>query len=310
MEFVIGGAAAIGAGIFTNPLEVVKTRFQLQGELQARGLYAVHYKNFFHAFYAVAKADGILALQKGLVPALWYQLFLNGVRLGTYQFAEKRNWTVNKDGSTSAIKCVGVGAIAGCAGAFSGSPFYLVKTHLQSQAATDVAVGHQHGHTSMTKGLISIYIEHGVVGLYRGVIGAMPRAAIGSATQLVTFETTKEYLASKYKLFEDKPLLNTFVASMLGGIVIAITMTPFDVVMTRLYNQGVDAEGKGLLYRGVIDCFVKMWKKEGLHGFYKGFVPSYARLGPHTVLCFVFWDALKKLEADYLKKKEEKQLVA
>lgn len=44
MEFLIGGIAACGAGFFTNPLEVVKTRMQLQGELQARGQHAIHYR--------------------------------------------------------------------------------------------------------------------------------------------------------------------------------------------------------------------------------------------------------------------------
>ncbi|KAJ9596260.1 hypothetical protein L9F63_027115, partial [Diploptera punctata] len=102
MEFVLGGVAAIGAGFFTNPLDVIKTRLQLQ-------------------------ADGVLALQKGLVPALWYQLFLNGVRLGTYDFAEKRGWTSNKKGEVSIPKCMIVGALAGVAGAFSGSPFYLTR---------------------------------------------------------------------------------------------------------------------------------------------------------------------------------------
>ena len=71
MEFLLGGVSACGAGFFTNPLEVVKTRMQLQGELRARGQYAVHYRNVFHAFYNIAKVDGITALQKGLVPALW-----------------------------------------------------------------------------------------------------------------------------------------------------------------------------------------------------------------------------------------------
>jgi solute carrier family 25 protein 34/35 len=127
MEFVLGGVAAVGAGFFTNPLDVIKTRLQLQGELQARGLYAVHYKGFFHAFYAVAKADGLLALQKGLVPALWYQLCLNGVRLGTYDFAEKRGWSTNSSGQTSTPKCIVVGALAGCTGTLTGSPFYLVR---------------------------------------------------------------------------------------------------------------------------------------------------------------------------------------
>lgn len=87
MEFVIGGAAAMGACLFTNPLEVLKTRLQLQGELKEKGTHAVHYKNVFHAGYVVAKNDGILALQKGLGPALVVQLLLNGARLGNIFFS-------------------------------------------------------------------------------------------------------------------------------------------------------------------------------------------------------------------------------
>lgn len=82
MDFMIGGLAAVGAGFFTNPLEVVKTRMQLQGELHAKGQHTVHYKNIIHASYTIAKHDGMLALQAGLVPGLWFQLILNGTRLG------------------------------------------------------------------------------------------------------------------------------------------------------------------------------------------------------------------------------------
>ncbi|XP_069700644.1 solute carrier family 25 member 35-like [Periplaneta americana] len=292
MEFVLGGIAAIGAGCFTNPLDVIKTRLQLQGELQARGKYTIHYRGFFHAFYAVAKADGILALQKGLVPALWYQLFLNGVRLGTYDFAEKRGWTKNKTGEISTPKCIIVGAFAGCAGAYSGSPFYLVKTHLQSQASESVAVGFQHAHTGSFSALKKIYQEGGIAGLWRGSCSALPRAGIGSASQLLSFSTCKEYLET-YEVFADRPLLNTFVSAMVGGVVVTLCMTPFDVVMTRLYNQGTDPQGRGLLYKGVVDCFSKMLRTEGIHGLFKGFLPNYTRLGPHTVLCFVFWDSLR-----------------
>lgn len=88
MEFAIGGLSAVCAGVVTNPLEVIKIRMQLQGELQARGQFTRHYKNVFHAGYTIFKYDGISALQAGLVPALWFQLFINGIRLGT-EFIKK-----------------------------------------------------------------------------------------------------------------------------------------------------------------------------------------------------------------------------
>lgn len=74
MEFVLGALGASGAVCFTNPLEVVKTRFQLQGELKKTGNYKVHYRNFPHAVYVVAKNEGLLALQKGLFPAMGQQV--------------------------------------------------------------------------------------------------------------------------------------------------------------------------------------------------------------------------------------------
>lgn len=86
MEFAIGGMAAVTAGFFTNPLEVLKIRMQLQGELKAKGQHIIHYKNVFHAAYVVAKNDGLLALQNGLIPASWVQLIMNGMRFGNFYY--------------------------------------------------------------------------------------------------------------------------------------------------------------------------------------------------------------------------------
>lgn len=55
MEFVVGAAAACSAGVLSNPMDVVKIRMQLQGELRSRGHYTVVYKNVVHAAIAVAK---------------------------------------------------------------------------------------------------------------------------------------------------------------------------------------------------------------------------------------------------------------
>lgn len=65
----------------------------------------------------------------------------------------------------------------------------------------------------------------------------------------------------------------------------------------HLFNpiSGVDKHGKGLLYNGIIDCFIKMAKTEGALGFFKGWGPCYLRIGPHSLLTLVFWDFLKDM---------------
>ena len=125
-EYLIGGIAACGAGLFTNPLEVAKTRQQLQGELRARGQYKVHYRHVLHAFYTIGRVEGLFALQKGLSPALFYQFFMNGCRLGSYQCLTNLGLTKDSNNKTSLPRCAIAGGISGTIGACIGSPFYLV----------------------------------------------------------------------------------------------------------------------------------------------------------------------------------------
>ena len=129
-DVLLGGLGGVGAGFFTNPLEVVKTRMQLQGELKARGKHPVYYKNSFHAFYIVGKYDGVLALQKGLIPALWYQFFMNGCRLGGYQIITDLGYTKDANGKNSHLRSMAAGAVAGTIGAAVASPFYMVNQNL------------------------------------------------------------------------------------------------------------------------------------------------------------------------------------
>lgn len=130
----MSGVAACGACVFTNPLEVVKTRMQLQGELQAPGTYQRHYRNVFHAFFTIGKVDGLAALQKGLGPALLYQFLMNGIRLGTYGLAESRGYLRTKEGTHSPVRSAAAGALAGVMGAYLGSPIYMVRRGVWSGA--------------------------------------------------------------------------------------------------------------------------------------------------------------------------------
>jgi solute carrier family 25 protein 34/35 len=83
---------------------------------------------------------------------------------------------------------------------------------------------------------------------------------------------------------------------MISGLVVAAAMNPFDVVSTRLYNQNAKAP----LYSGPLDSLKKIFIKEGVFGFFKGFSAHYFRMGPHTVLTLTFWEQMKVLTAKYI----------
>ncbi|TDH69573.1 hypothetical protein CCR75_009558 [Bremia lactucae] len=75
---------------------------------------------------------------------------------------------------------------------------------------------------------------------------------------------------------------------MVAGLVATTACAPADVVRTRLMHMR-DHE-----YTSATDCFVKIIKYQGLRGLYKGWVPVYMRLGPQTLLTFVFLEQLRQ----------------
>lgn len=79
-DFAMGGASAMFATLFTNPIEVVKTRLQLQGELQKKGQHTVFYRNLPHGLFVIARTEGVRALQSGLTAMMGFQFFLNTFR--------------------------------------------------------------------------------------------------------------------------------------------------------------------------------------------------------------------------------------
>ncbi|KAJ2139679.1 Mitochondrial oxaloacetate carrier protein [Coemansia sp. RSA 353] len=300
-----GSLASCGAVTFTNPVEVVKTRLQLQGEL-AKATPGVEraYHNVAQAFWAIGKNEGLWGLQKGLGPGYMYQIMLNGTRLGFYEPVKNALYT-GVTGSTSRGQApimalnVAAGGLCGVAGAALGSPFFLVKTRMQS-ASKFAAVGHQHNYTSSIDGLRRIWQAGGIRGLYRGMDAAMMRAGAGSAVQLATYDHFKSYISRTlaHRGLTDNSVYTHFLASMGTGFFVCLAMNPFDVVSTRMYNQKT-VNGQGALYRNPFQCFYKTVASEGVLSLYKGFLAHYLRLGPHTILMFVFVEQIKALGAQY-----------
>lgn len=174
----------------------------------------------------------------------------------------------------------------------------MLRNQLQSASVKQIAVGHQHHHEGFIQAFKKIYKSHGIAGLYRGVLVTVPRGMMGSGSQIATFGWTKDILQRKCPDMDQTYI--SLISGATAGTAMAIAMNPTDVISTRLYNQGVNAKGKGIYYSGVIDCFFKTLKSEGFRGFYKGFWPHYIRIGPHSALVLLFFDELKLLKGQLI----------
>lgn len=79
-----------------------------------------------------------------------------------------------------------------------------------------------------------------LLGLWRGWTGILVRTAVGSSAQLTTFSKSKDLLM-EYEFFADSVFFTAFGASMVSGLFTAVSMTPFDTVATRMFNQGLQS---------------------------------------------------------------------
>lgn len=283
-SFVAGGLAACFAVTVTNPIEVVKIRMQLQGEMSAVGENI--YRNPIQGILVTFKNEGIRGCQRGLVSAYIYQIALNGSRLGFY---EPIRLALNKylypDQESHCVQNVGVnmfsGAFSGIIGAVVGSPLFLVKTRMQSYS-TAVQLGDQTHYTGVWNGLSTIYKQSGLQGLFKGVDAAILRTGAGSSVQLPIYNTAKNFLL-RHDIMENGPHLH-MLASMISGLGVAVVMNPWDVILTRIYNQRTNK------YKGPIDCLMKTVRIEGPMALYKGFEAQVFRIAPHTILCLTLME--------------------
>lgn len=198
---------------------------QLQGELQQKSHSPHHYRGPIHGVGVIVKNEGVRGIYRGLGTAYIYQILLNGCRLGFYD--PMRSGLAKLFLKDANAQNLGInmfcGASSGIIGAAAGSPFFLVKTRLQSYSPFR-PVGTQHKYRNAFDGLSQIYRGEGIRGLYRGMGAAMIRTGFGSSVQLPTYFFAKRRLV-KHLGMEEGPALH-LSSSAVSGFVVCCFMHP------------------------------------------------------------------------------------
>jgi len=295
-EFACAGTSAVMAIICTNPVDVVKTRMQVQGQL---GQGKVMYRGVFSGLHQIWMTEGLRGLQRGIGASCLWQFSNVSVRFGVYGAAKQY---AQLDSSASPVlryfSSLGIAAVSGALAAFASNPFFILKSRFQAASMPNSAL---HGSStsgrppSVVSAFLAIGKADGLAGYYRGISAFAPRVIVASAVQLSTYDTVKQQLMSRFVLSDG--VFTHLSASLITGVAVVGAMQPFDFAATRLVSTPTAAEaGAQATFSGPLDVIRKSIQAEGVLSVYKGVSANYARFGPYCVLVFLFLEQLRAAE--------------
>ncbi|CAG2108993.1 unnamed protein product [Medioppia subpectinata] len=283
LRFLFGGTAGMLATCFVQPFDLIKNRMQLSGE----GRKGKEFKTSFHAIRSVVQNEGFGGLYAGLSAGLLRQATYATVRLGIYStLFEKVSVEYGKP--PGFLVKAGLGMISGGIGAFVGTPAEITLIRMTSDGRLPLA--ERRNYTNVFNALARIAREEGVLTLWRGCIPTVTRAMVVNAAQLASYSQSKQWLLSS-PYFGDNIWCH-FMASMIAGLFTAGVSMPVDIAKTRLQNMKI-IDGKAE-YKNAFDVMARVVRNEGVFALWKGFTPYYGRVGPHTVLAFIFLEQVNQ----------------
>lgn len=142
-----------------------------------------------------------------------------------------------------------------------------------------------------------IYREEGVTAYYRGLAPAVV-ACYHGAVQFLIYETVCKWYAEINGTPGAAPLpAVAFCAGGISKIAALMSTQPLSVLKARLQEQRsgpmTESTGGSVRYDGALDAFGKIWKNEGVRGFYKGIGPAMWRLALHSAMFFTLLEHTK-----------------
>jgi hypothetical protein len=218
--------------------------------------------------------EGAGAFYKGIGAAWMREASYTSLRLGLYE-PMKGVVGADKPGAGFLSKFL-AGALAGGIGSIAGNPFDVLKTRMMANE----------GSKSMPLSYFAkeVYSSQGIGGFYKGMQANVARAMILNATKMACYDQCKQFVKKNMGIKDGVKL--QFMAAFTAGFFMTCTVSPFDIIRTRLMNQPADAK----LYNGFGDCFTKILKNEGPLGFYKGFIPIWSRFAPTTCIQLIIFE--------------------
>lgn len=244
-------------------------------------------KTMVGTFIYIIRNQGVSGLYSGLTAALLRQLTYSTVRFGIYEDLKTRFAPVptptNPKPKQSFSNLVLMSSTAGFLGGLAGNPGDVLNVRMQSDAA--LPPEKQRHYNNAINGLVRMIREEGFASIFRGVWPNAARALLMTSSQLASYDTFKHMCLEKLAMPDN--LLTHFTSSLAAGFVATTVCSPVDVIKTRIMSAGRKVS--------ILEALQRATRKEGLFWIFRGWLPSFVRLGPQTIVTMVFFEQHKKI---------------
>ncbi|ABN67839.1 mitochondrial dicarboxylate transport protein [Scheffersomyces stipitis CBS 6054] len=263
------------ACLVTHPLDLAKVRLQTA---------TIPGQSLISMIYQIISKEGFFKIYSGLTASLLRQATYSTTRFGVYEFLKEKYVDMTDNPKPSTAVLLPMSMTAGALGGLVGNPSDVVNIRMQNDST--LPVEQRRNYRNAFDGIYRICKEENPGSLFRGLAPNLVRGVLMTASQVVTYDIAKNLLVDHVHLDPTKKSTH-FSASLLAGLVATTVCSPADVVKTRIMNaKGTDGNPITILTSAV--------KNEGVGFMFRGWLPSFIRLGPHTIVTFLALEQLRK----------------
>jgi len=292
LDFALGGCSAAISKTAVAPIERVKLLLQTQ-DANTKITGDKKYKGIGDVFVRVPKEEGVSAFWRGnLANVIRYfpTQALNFAFKDTYKkifcpYSPKTDFWKFFFGNLAS------GGAAGATSLMVVYPLDFARTRLAADVGKGAA---DRQFTGLVDCLTKIQKSDGVKGLYQGFGVSVLGIIAYRACYFGGYDTLKRVLFQDGKT---SILFKFFVAQVVTAAS-GLFSYPLDTVRRRLMMQ---SGRKDVMYTGTLDCFRKIYQKEGGRAFFKGALSNILR-GMGASLVLVLYDEFQVMFAAPAKK--------
>jgi len=169
------------------------------------------------------------------------------------------------------------------------TPMEGIKARLQVQYS-EKHTGTKAQYSGTIDAYKKVFQNGGLRALYAGGVPTMI-TRISFGCYMWGYEGTRRYFTKNNPGAKLSPLA-TLAAGGVAGTCYWLSNYPFDVIKNKMQ---VSSDTKPPLYRGMLECGRKIYAKEGISGFYRGFSVCVIRSLPANATTFLFLEIARNL---------------